>query len=126
MSGVKRTFRKIERTPEEQAELKAEREMFQRDRPTLEDLIASGEYDGPYRHGDILDLLMTVARLKRERERRGLSLADVTERSGMDKGMLSRLENGKILNPTLGTLWRYAEAIGARIKLEAELAETLR
>jgi len=31
--------------------------------------------------------------------------------------MLSRLENGKILNPTLGTLWRYAEAIGARIKL---------
>jgi len=31
--------------------------------------------------------------------------------------MLSRLENGKILNPTLGTLWCYAEAIGARIKL---------
>jgi transcriptional regulator with XRE-family HTH domain len=41
----------------------------------------------------------------------------------MDKGMLSRLENGKLLNPTLATLWRYAEAIGARIKLEAELAE---
>ena len=66
---------------------------------------------------------MVIARLKRERQRRGLSLADVSERSGMDKGMLSRLENGKLLNPTLATLWRYAEAIGARIKLEAELAE---
>jgi transcriptional regulator with XRE-family HTH domain len=69
---------------------------------------------------------MAVARLKRERERHGLSLADVTERSGMDKWMLSRLKNGKILNPTLGTLWRYAEAISARIKLEAESAEMFR
>ena len=123
MSGFQRTFRKLERTPEERAELEAEREYFARERPGLEDLIASGEYKGPYRQGDLLDLLMVIARLKRERQRRGLSLADVSERSGMDKGMLSRLENGKLLNPTLATLWRYAEAIGARIKLEAELAE---
>ena len=34
--------------------------------------------------------------------------------------MLSRLENGKILNPTVTTLWRYAEAVGMTLKLTAE------
>ena len=71
-------------------------------------------------------LLSALAELKRRREEQGLSLADMAERSGLDRALLSRLENGKILNPTLGTVWRYAEAIGARIKLEAELAEALR
>ncbi len=57
--------------------------------------------------------LSTIAALKQERDRRGLSLAEVSERSGLDKGMLSRLENGKILNPTLATLWRYTAAVEA-------------
>ena len=65
-------------------------------------------------------LLSTLATLKQERERRGLSLAEVSERSGMDKAMLSRLENGKILNPTITTLWRYAEAVDMALKLSAE------
>jgi transcriptional regulator with XRE-family HTH domain len=56
--------------------------------------------------------------LKRARERRGLTLAQVSERSGLDTGMLSRLENGKLTNPTLHTLWRYARAVGSRIKIE--------
>jgi transcriptional regulator with XRE-family HTH domain len=34
--------------------------------------------------------------------------------------MLSRLENGKILNPTIATLWRYADAIGAQVSLAVE------
>ena len=34
--------------------------------------------------------------------------------------MLSRLENGKILNPTMATLWRYADAIGAQVFLGVE------
>ncbi len=64
--------------------------------------------------------LSAVAVLKRERDRSGLTLAEVSERSGLDKGMLSRLENGKILNPTMTTLWRYAEAIGMRVALRVE------
>ena len=51
MSGFQRTFRKSERTPEERAELEAEREYFARERPGLEDLIASGEYEGSYWRG---------------------------------------------------------------------------
>ncbi len=120
MSEPRRVYRKIERTPEELAELKAERAGFSRDRTGPEDLIASGDYDGPYRQGDILALLSALAALKQERGRQGLSLAAVSERSGLDKAMLSRLENGKILNPTVATLWSYAGAIGMTLRLSAE------
>ena len=118
--ALRRVHRKVERTPEQLAELRAAREQFQRDRPGLDDLIASGQYEGPYRQGDVLALLESIARLKGERERRGLTLTEISERSGLDKGMLSRLENGKILNPTPSTLWRYAAAIGARVSLAVE------
>jgi hypothetical protein len=118
--ALRRVHRKIERTPEELAELRATRERFQREKPGLDDLIASGDYEGPFRHGDVMAFLSAVAVLKRERDRSGLTLAEVSERSGLDKGMLSRLENGKILNPTMTTLWRYAEAIGMRVALRVE------
>lgn len=38
---------KIERTDEEKARLKAMRERFQREKPTSEQLVASGEYHPP-------------------------------------------------------------------------------
>jgi len=113
-------FRASRHTPEVRDEEKRVRERFQRDKPTLEELVASGEYEGPYRHGDVMAFLTAIAHLKRERERRSLSLADVSRRSGLDTAMLSRLENGKIMNPTITTLWRYAEAIGTRIVLAIE------
>jgi DNA-binding Xre family transcriptional regulator len=113
--ALRRVHRQIERTPEELAELRAVREQLQREKPSLDDLIASGEYEGPYRHGDVMAFLSAIATLKREREQRGLTLAEVSERSGLDTGMLSRLENGKVLNPTLTTLWRYAEALGMQV-----------
>ena len=36
------------------------------------------------------------------------------------KGMLSRLENGKILNPTISTLHRYAAAVGMSLALTVQ------
>ncbi|NQT39918.1 MAG: helix-turn-helix transcriptional regulator [Planctomycetes bacterium] len=53
--------------------------------------------------------------LKKQREQTGLSLADVAQRSGMDRAAISRLENGVQVNPTVDTLYRYASAIGAQI-----------
>ena len=117
MSHQKPVTLKIERTPEELAELKAERERFSRERPGLDDLIASGEFEGPFDHGNVMSLLGAVAELKRRRDEQGLSLATVSERSGLDTGLLSRLENGKILNPMLTTLWRYAGALGVQVSL---------
>ncbi len=118
--AIRRVSRKTERTPEEAARLHATRDEFCRTRPGLDELVASGNYDGPFRQADVEHLLSVLAELKRDRERRGLSLADVSERSGLDKGMLSRLENGKILNPTISTLWRYSEAVGERLSLAVE------
>lgn len=63
-----------------------------------------------------------AATLKSEREKRGLSLADVASRSGIDKAALSRFENAANLNPQLDTLLRYAEAIGAELNIDIKPA----
>ncbi len=120
MSRRKRGDEKMERTSEELADLKAERERFSRDRPGPDDLVDSDEYDGPIRQGNIMALLSALAELQRQRTLRGLSLADVSKRSGLDRAMVSRLENGKILNPMMSTLWRYADAVGAQVHLAIE------
>lgn len=57
----------------------------------------------------------TVDALRAERERLGLSLADVEARSGLKRSALSRLENDPAANPTLLTLQRYASAMGMRV-----------
>jgi ribosome-binding protein aMBF1 (putative translation factor) len=66
------------------------------------------------------DTRAALAALRAERERRGLSLADLAERTGMDKAMLSHLETGKIPNPTLSTLRAYAKALGKRLVWSTE------
>ena len=53
--------------------------------------------------------------LKMARERSGLSLADMTRLTGMDRSALSKLETGQRPNPTLESLVRYAEAVGKRL-----------
>jgi DNA-binding phage protein len=60
-----------------------------------------------------------ITKLKAERERRGLSLADMLERTGMTRESLSRLENNAAPNPTVSTLARYAAALGLELHLDA-------
>jgi transcriptional regulator with XRE-family HTH domain len=59
--------------------------------------------------------LSLLARFKAARESQGLTLAEVAERMGIDAPALSRLETGKMLNPTLATLYKWAEALGMRL-----------
>jgi DNA-binding XRE family transcriptional regulator len=113
----KRTFLKADRTQKQTAALRAERDRFTKTKPTMDELLASGEYEGPFEQGTYFDLVDAMAALKAERERLGISLAEAAERSGIDKAALSRLENGLVPNPTLSTLTRYAEAIGRRVSL---------
>lgn len=113
--NVSRAFRKVERSPEEVARERAIRERYQRERPTLDDLIASGECEPPIPLGLHLDLQEALVELRRAREQKGLSLTDVAERSGIDRAALSRLESGRNTNPTVETLGRYAAAIGKRL-----------
>ncbi|MEX2315642.1 MAG: helix-turn-helix transcriptional regulator [Pirellulales bacterium] len=56
-----------------------------------------------------------LSQLKAAREAKGLSLADITELTGMDRSALSKLETGQRANPTVETLVRYADAVGKRL-----------
>ncbi len=111
---MKRIIRNRRLTPDEVAKYKAIREQVGKELP---DLIA--------RHHErmaALDQLQELLRqLKAAREAKGLSLADLTELTGMDRSALSKLETGQRPNPTVETLVRYAEAVGKR--LEVSLAD---
>ena len=112
---IQRVYRKIERTPEERARIEAVRQYYQANRPTPDELLASGDVDEFVPLGEYLSLVSAIRALKKERESRGLSLATIAERSGIDKAALSRLENGLQTNPTVDTLYRYASAIGVEL-----------
>src|ERR1700687_2701921 len=106
------TMRRITRdrrlTPEETAKYKAIREQIAGELP---DLVA--------RHHERLvareQLHELLQQLKTAREAQGLSLADLTQLTGMDRSALSKLETGQRANPTVETLVRYAEAVGKRV-----------
>jgi DNA-binding XRE family transcriptional regulator len=63
-------------------------------------------------------ILSLVARFKAVRESQGLTLAEVAGRMGIDAPALSRLEGGKVLNPTLATLHKWAEALGQKLEVD--------
>jgi ribosome-binding protein aMBF1 (putative translation factor) len=63
-------------------------------------------------------ILTLLAQFKAARESQGLTLADVAERMEIDPPALSRLETGKVLNPTLATLHKWAAALGRKLKVE--------
>jgi predicted transcriptional regulator len=122
MGSNKRMHRKIERTPEQQREIDDLRQRFQQERPGLDDLLSSGDAVEVVSQGEYLDLQAMLAALKKQREGQGLSLADVAAKCGMDRAAISRLENGVYLNPTVDTLFRYAEAVGASIGFSVRIS----
>ena len=109
---------KIERTPEDKARLKAVRDRFQKEKPSLEELVASGEYSPPIKQAEYCELMKTAAALKKAREEAGISLRQMAQRMSMDVGALSRLENGVNSNPTIETLFRYARSLGKNVLVQ--------
>jgi ribosome-binding protein aMBF1 (putative translation factor) len=114
--NARRIFRASRKTAEERVREQALRDKLQQERPSLEDLVRSGacEPDAVMTMGMYFDIQRALQALKREREQSGLSIGDVAERSGLDRAVVSRLENGKQDNPTVATLMRYAAAVGKR------------
>jgi ribosome-binding protein aMBF1 (putative translation factor) len=104
--------RKIERTPEQLAELKAIRERFQREKPTFEQLRASGDLEGSMPNAAYFGLMAFAVQLRSGREAAGLSLKDVAARTGLDEEVLRQLETGRLGNPSVNTLAWYAHALG--------------
>ena len=101
---MSRTHSKPALTAEQQAAIKAIRERSKVERPGPDELIDRGELDELVPHGQFMELRDATVKLRQIREARGLSLTDVSERSGMTRAAISKLENGWNLNPTLDTL----------------------
>ncbi len=113
---VQRLFRANRKTSEERAREQILRDKLQKERSSLEDLVRQGacDPDAVMTMGMYFDVQGALQALKRERQRAGLSIADVAKRSGLDRAVVSRLETGKQDNPTVVTLMRYAAAVGKR------------
>jgi DNA-binding Xre family transcriptional regulator len=60
---------------------------------------------------------IALAKLNLARRREGLSLGELAERTGIDRGNLSRLENS-VENVELNTLARLADALGYDIVVD--------
>lgn len=64
---------------------------------------------GPTQPAGLISLI--AASIRRERERAGLSMAELARRAGIAKSSLSQLEAG-LGNPGVETLWSLATALG--------------
>ncbi|MCI0378679.1 MAG: helix-turn-helix transcriptional regulator [Gemmataceae bacterium] len=108
---IKHVHRKARRTPQETAKLRADRERYQRDKPSPEQLLAEGGHNEFVPLGELIFIHEVMTSLKKERERQGLTLATLAKRTGIDQAALSKLETGTHGNPTLETLYRIALAL---------------
>jgi DNA-binding XRE family transcriptional regulator len=70
-------------------------------------------------------LLGVLEQLKLKRQNAGLSLADISSRTGMSRSAISNLENGKRKNPTFETVLRYADAVGFGLEVRPVKIEKL-
>lgn len=117
-------FRSNKKNAQERAAERALRARLQSEKPTLERLVGAGECDpnDVMTMGMYFDIQQALQALKRDRQRQALSISDVASRSGLDRAVISRLENGKQDNPTVATLMRYAAALGKRFLWTYEYA----
>jgi len=112
---IRRVTRATRRTPEEAARLRADRERYQRDKPSIEQLLAEGGHTNTIPLGEFLNLQELMFAARRERERQQLTLAQMEERTGIDQAALSRLETGKQVNTTFETVSRIFRALGKEL-----------
>ena len=100
-------------TPEEAAKYRKLREEIEAEKP---EIIAKAQR--ARRAARCKQLAAVMQTLKAAREAKGLSLADIYEQTGIDRSALSKLENVTNENPTLETLFRYAEVVGKRLAIQ--------
>ena len=117
---MSKTHDKPALSADQQAAIEAIRERARTDRPGPDELIDRGELDELVPQAQYIEIRALGVRLRELRERMGLSLTDVSERSGLTRAAISRLENSWTLNPTLETLFRYTEALGVGLNLAVD------
>src|SRR5437773_7553807 len=111
----RQTASRVERTPEELAELRAVRERFQREKPSLDQVLAATGQSEAMPLGEYLQAQELLHALRQERERQKVTLTQLAERTGYDPAVLSRLFTGRQANTTLATVGRIANALGKEV-----------
>jgi ribosome-binding protein aMBF1 (putative translation factor) len=104
-----------ERSAEELAELRAVRERFQREKPSLDQVLSATGQTEATTLGEYFQARHLLLALARERERQAMTLADLADKTGCDPAVLSRLFTGRHANPTLATVARIANALGKTV-----------
>ncbi len=110
---AKQTARTRKLTPEEAAKYQEIREEVEIEKPQL---IAKAQL--ARREARRRQLVAIMGKLKAAREAKGFSLADIYQKTGIDRSALSELENVTNENPTMDTLLRYAEVVGKQVQIE--------
>ena len=109
---VKHTTRNRKLTDEEAAKYRKIRQQIQAEKP---EIIARA--NAARREARRKQLAAVMQQLKAARAAKGLSLADVNQRTGIDSSALAKLENITNENPTIETLMRYAEVVGKQLDI---------
>jgi predicted transcriptional regulator len=78
-------------------------------------LMKSPEFAAEYEKADAEFAI--IESLVRARTKANLTQAELAERLGTTQSAVARLEGGKV-SPSVATLQRYAEATGARLKID--------
>jgi hypothetical protein len=110
--NVRRHVRDRRLTPEEAAHYKAVRAQVEKDLP---DLMAVGRALRDRQRG--VPMQEAARKLKEERERQGLTLEQLVEKSGLDAAQVTRLENDANHDATVASLTRYAQALGKTLEI---------
>ncbi len=99
-------------SPKREAELNALRQKIDAEKPTL---MIEAKAKLKEARTNRAELASIFASLKAEREKLGLSLAEMSDRCGMAREVIYRLESQTTPNPTIGTIQRYATAVGLEV-----------
>jgi DNA-binding Xre family transcriptional regulator len=110
---MRRIIRDRKLTPEEAAKYGEVRKKIAEELPEL----IARHHERMNTMDQLEDLLKQLAVARQEK---GLSLADLSRLTGMDRSSLSKLETGQRPNPTFETLARFAEAVGKRLVVSLE------
>jgi ribosome-binding protein aMBF1 (putative translation factor) len=119
------TIRKTTSPPAEA--LSAARQRAQQTRRQLQHKPGPSEILTPQEQADAAPFYFVLrdylGQLKQVREAAGLTLAELSTRTGLAVETLSRLETGALTNPTWKTLGVYAAALGRQPRLTPEVVE---
>lgn len=113
---IRSVQRKTRRSAAETARTRALRAKYL-ERPSREELLASGDFTPPAPLGVHLRIKQIMHCLKEARAKAGLSLADLAQRTQIDRAYLSKLENMQQANTTLETVSKIADALGLELRV---------